>query len=65
MHGLDIFQQIAPTSARSRDKSINRVTRFQNRLKLFKGDSEIDAVMKDIDGVDASKYVVVGSPAER
>ncbi|CAJ1448950.1 unnamed protein product, partial [Effrenium voratum] len=42
----------------SRDKSINRVTRFQNRLKLFKGDSEIDAVMKDIDGVDASKYVV-------
>ncbi|CAE7381901.1 Upf2 [Symbiodinium natans] len=41
----------------NRDKSIARVTRFQNRLKLFKGESEIDAVMKDIDGVDASKYV--------
>eukprot|EP00434_Breviolum_minutum_P019798 symbB.v1.2.017468.t1/scaffold1361.1/size175804/8 len=41
----------------NRDKSIARVTRFQNRLKLFKGEIEIDAVMKDIDGVDASKYV--------
>eukprot|EP00931_Biecheleriopsis_adriatica_P059719 TRINITY_DN35795_c0_g1_i1.p1 TRINITY_DN35795_c0_g1~~TRINITY_DN35795_c0_g1_i1.p1 ORF type:complete len:1224 (-),score=400.36 TRINITY_DN35795_c0_g1_i1:222-3830(-) len=41
----------------NRDKSIARVTRFQNRLKLFKGDSELDVVMKDIDGVDASKYV--------
>eukprot|EP00439_Symbiodinium_sp_Y106_P059926 s4784_g8.t2 len=26
-------------------------------LKLFKGEVEVDAVMKDIDGVDASKYV--------
>mmetsp|Transcript_919 Transcript_919/g.2150 ORF Transcript_919/g.2150 Transcript_919/m.2150 type:complete len:1199 (-) Transcript_919:249-3845(-) len=41
----------------NRDKSIARVTRFQNRLKLFKGEVEVDAVMKDIDGVDASKYV--------
>lgn len=41
----------------NRDKSIARVTRFQNRLKLFKGEVELDAVMKDIDGVDASKYV--------
>eukprot|EP00930_Biecheleria_cincta_P042854 TRINITY_DN29491_c0_g1_i1.p1 TRINITY_DN29491_c0_g1~~TRINITY_DN29491_c0_g1_i1.p1 ORF type:complete len:1230 (-),score=316.57 TRINITY_DN29491_c0_g1_i1:446-4135(-) len=42
----------------SRDKTLARVTRFQNRLKLFKGESEMDGVMKDIDGVDASKYVV-------
>ncbi|CAE8653194.1 unnamed protein product, partial [Polarella glacialis] len=26
-------------------------------LKLFKGESEVDVVFKDIDGVDASKYV--------
>lgn len=42
----------------ARDKSIARVTKFQNRLKLFKGETELDGLMKDIDGVDASKYVV-------
>jgi len=41
-----------------RDKSVVRVTRFQNRLRLFKGESELGPVMSDIDGVDASKYVV-------
>lgn len=41
----------------NRDKSIARVTKFQNRLKLFKGESELDSLLKDIDGVDGSKYV--------
>lgn len=43
----------------NRDKGISRVTKFQNKLKLFKGESsELASVMSDIDGVDASKYVV-------
>lgn len=46
-----------PQLSGNRDKSIARVTRFQNRLKLFKGEAEMDAVMKDVDSVDASKYV--------
>lgn len=46
-----------PQMSGSRVKTIDRVTRFQNKLKLFKGEIEFSAVEKDIDGVDASKYV--------
>eukprot|EP00928_Gymnodinium_smaydae_P013549 TRINITY_DN14938_c0_g1_i1.p1 TRINITY_DN14938_c0_g1~~TRINITY_DN14938_c0_g1_i1.p1 ORF type:complete len:287 (+),score=102.51 TRINITY_DN14938_c0_g1_i1:129-989(+) len=40
-----------------RDKGITRVQKFQNKLKLFKGESELASVISDIDGTDASKYV--------
>lgn len=41
----------------NRDKGLVRIQKFQNKLRAFKGASELDAVVKDIDGVDASKFV--------
>lgn len=40
-----------------RDKSIAKVTKFQNKLRLFKGEADLASVLSDVDGVDASKYV--------
>ncbi|CAK0902223.1 unnamed protein product, partial [Prorocentrum cordatum] len=46
-----------PQLTGSRDKSMKGVDRFKNKLKAFKGESEMDAVLKDLNSVDASKYV--------
>merc|ERR1712217_70452 len=66
---MDMNRQIAKTGSKfegnpgawkvesNREKGLVRIQKFQNKLRQFKGGSELDSVIKDIDGVDASKFV--------
>eukprot|EP00930_Biecheleria_cincta_P046745 TRINITY_DN32281_c0_g1_i1.p1 TRINITY_DN32281_c0_g1~~TRINITY_DN32281_c0_g1_i1.p1 ORF type:complete len:1369 (-),score=275.65 TRINITY_DN32281_c0_g1_i1:67-4173(-) len=41
----------------NRKKGLADVQKLQNKLKFFKGECDIASVVKDMDGVDASKFV--------